>query len=105
MAWMILQAKEAEDWGVKTIAADTVRWFVRVSFSEVGIELECKGEDIDEKAYVFICNNPACRLERKKEVLAVDSKYFRSTEVDLLIGDSTKAQQKYRVGVVMIYKI
>lgn len=94
MMWMILQADEAEDWVIATGKTTPVRDFVRMSFAEVGIELEFKGEGVDEKAYVKYCSNPEFQLEIGKEVLAVDPKYFRPTEVDLLIGDPTKAQTK-----------
>ncbi len=94
MMWMILQADEPEDWVIATGKTTTVRDFVRMSFAEVGIELLFKGNGIDEKAYVVACKNPAYQLEIGKEVLAVDPKYFRSTEVDLLIGDASKAKNK-----------
>ncbi|MDO9276329.1 MAG: GDP-mannose 4,6-dehydratase [Lutibacter sp.] len=94
MMWMILQAEVAEDWVIATGKTTPVRDFVRMSFAEVGIELEFKGEGIDEKAYVKACNNPIFQIEIGKEVLAVDPKYFRPTEVDLLIGDPTKAKTK-----------
>ena len=94
MMWMILQADEAEDWVIATGKTTPVRDFVRMSFAEVGIELEFKGEGVDEKGYVKACNNPEFQLEIGKEVLAVDPKYFRPTEVDLLIGDPTKAKTK-----------
>jgi GDPmannose 4,6-dehydratase len=94
MMWMILQAEEAEDWVIATGTTTPVREFVRMSFAEVGIELEFKGEGVNEKGYVKACKNPEFQLEIGKEVLAVDPKYFRPTEVDLLIGDPTKAQTK-----------
>ena len=94
MMWMILQADEAEDWVIATGKTTPVRDFVRMSFAEVGIELEFKGEGINEKAFVKACNNPTFQIEIGKEVLAVDPKYFRPTEVDLLIGDPTKARTK-----------
>ncbi|PWL39157.1 GDP-mannose 4,6-dehydratase [Flagellimonas aquimarina] len=94
MMWMILQHDEPEDWVIATGKTTTVRDFVRMSFSEVGIELEFKGEGVDEKGYVKACKNPDFQLETGKEILAVDPKYFRPTEVDLLIGDPTKANQK-----------
>ena len=53
-----------------------------------------KGKGVDEKAYIKVCHNPKFQLEIGKEVLAVDPKYFRPTEVDLLIGDPTKAKTK-----------
>ena len=64
-----------------------------MSFAEVGIELEFKGEGENEKAYVTKCNNSEYQLEIGKEVLAVDPRYFRPTEVELLIGDATKAKE------------
>ena len=94
MMWMILQAEEAEDWVIATGKTTPVRDFVRMAFAEVGIELEFKGEGIDEKAFVKSCDNPEFQLEIGKEVLAVDPKYFRPTEVDLLIGDASKANNK-----------
>src|SRR5690606_6753991 len=72
----------------------TVRDFVRMAFAEVGVELEFKGTGAEEKAYVLSCEHPDYQIEIGKEVLAVDAAYFRPTEVDLLIGDPTKANQQ-----------
>ena len=94
MMWMILQAEEPEDWVIATGKTTTVRDFVRFAFKEVGIELEFTGTGVNEKASVLICNNPLFQIEIGKEVLSVDSAYFRPTEVDLLIGDPTKAKEK-----------
>lgn len=94
MMWMILQAEEAEDWVIATGKTTPVRDFVRMAFAEVGIELEFKGTGIDEKAFVVGCSNPEFQLKEGKEVLNVDPKYFRPTEVDLLIGDASKAKNK-----------
>lgn len=94
MMWMILQADEPEDWVIATGVATTVREFVKLAFREVGIKLEFKGEGVDEKGYIASCSIPEFQLETGLEVLAVDPKYFRPTEVDLLIGDATKANTK-----------
>jgi len=94
MMWMILQAEEAEDWVIATNKTTTVRDFVKMSFAEVGIELEFEGQGVNEKAFVKACNSPEYQLPIGKEVLSVDPKYFRPTEVDLLIGDATKAKEK-----------
>lgn len=94
MMWMILQADEPEDWVIATGVTTTVRDFVKLAFNEVGIELEFKGEGVNEKGYVASCSNPEFQLERGLEVVAVDPEYFRPTEVDLLIGDATKANTK-----------
>lgn len=94
MMWMILQAEKPEDWVIATGKTTAVRDFVRMSFAEVGIELEFSGEGVDEIATVKSCSNPKYQLEIGKQVLAVDPKYFRPTEVDLLIGDASKARNK-----------
>jgi len=94
MMWMILQAEQPEDWVIATGKTTTVREFVRMSFKELGIELEFKGAGVEEKAFVVACNNDEFKLEIGKEVLSVDPSYFRPTEVDLLIGDPTKAKEK-----------
>ena len=62
------------------------------------LELEFTGEGINEVAKVKSCSNPDYQLEIGKEVLSIDEKYFRPTEVDLLVGDPTKAKQKLRLG-------
>ncbi|WP_303316578.1 GDP-mannose 4,6-dehydratase [Flavivirga abyssicola] len=94
MMWMILQADKAEDWVIATGKTTTVRDFVKMSFAHVGIELEFSGENENEKGYIKACNNPKYQLEIGKEIITVDAKYFRPTEVDLLIGDATKAKEK-----------
>ena len=94
MMWMILQADEPEDWVIATGTTTTVRDFVRMAFSFAGIELEFKGVGIEEKGYIKACTNPDYQLEIGSEVLAVDPTYFRPTEVDLLLGDPTKANKK-----------
>jgi GDPmannose 4,6-dehydratase len=94
MMWMILQADQPEDWVIATGKTTTVRDFVRMSFAEVGVTLEFKGDGVDEIAVVATCTNPMYQLEIGKEVVAVDPRYFRPTEVDLLIGDPTKANSK-----------
>lgn len=89
--WLILQQDVAEDYVIATGVTTRVREFVRMSFAEVGIELEFRGEGVTEKAYVAKCTNPEYQLPIGKEVVAVDPNYFRPTEVDLLLGDPTKA--------------
>ena len=94
MMWMILQAEVAEDWVIATGLTTTVRDFVKMSFNEVGIELEFKGKGLEEKAYVTVCNHKDFQVAIGKEVLSIDPSYFRPTEVDLLIGDPSKAKKK-----------
>ena len=94
MMWMILQADEAEDWVIATGKTTSVRDFVKMSFAEVGIVLDFIGEGAEERAVVRSCNNSEYQIEVGTEVLSVDPKYYRPTEVDLLIGDPTKANIK-----------
>ena len=94
MMWMILQAEKPEDWVIATGVTTTVREFVKMSFREVGIEIEFNGVGVNERANIISCNNPDFQLKKGKEVIKIDSKYFRPTEVDLLIGDPTKAKEK-----------
>jgi GDPmannose 4,6-dehydratase len=92
--WMILQADKAEDWVIATGTTTTIRDFVKMAFSYIGVELEFKGSGVNEKAVIKCCNNEKFQLEIGKEILSIDPKYFRPTEVDLLIGDPTKAKIK-----------
>ncbi|MFT5249110.1 MAG: GDPmannose 4,6-dehydratase, partial [bacterium] len=94
MMWMILQANEAEDWVIATGTTTTIRDFVKMAFSHIGVELEFKGSGVNEKGIIKSCNNEKYQLEIGKEILSIDPKYFRPTEVDLLIGDPTKAKTK-----------
>lgn len=92
--YLILQQDTAEDYVIATGVTTRVRDFVRMAFNEVGITLEFKGEGANERGFVVSCSNPEFQLETGKEVVAVDPKYFRPTEVDLLIGDPTKSNTK-----------
>ena len=92
--WLILQQDKPEDYVIATGVTTRVREFVRMAFAFVGIEIEFKGEGVDEIGVVKACNNPAYQIEIGKEVVAVDPRYFRPTEVELLIGDPTKSQTK-----------
>jgi GDPmannose 4,6-dehydratase len=94
MMWMILQAEKAEDWVIATGRTSTIRDFVKMAFNHIGVELEFSGDGVDEIATVKSCSNPTYNLEIGKGVLSIDPKYFRPTEVDLLIGDPTKAKEK-----------
>lgn len=92
--YLILQQDTPEDYVIATGVTTRVREFVRMSFKELGIEVEFRGEGVNEKGYVVSCANPDYQVEIGKEVVAVDPKYFRPTEVDLLIGDPTKSKTK-----------
>ena len=92
--YLILQQAEPEDYVIATGITTEIRDFVRMAFAEVGIELDFKGKGADEKAFIAKCNDARYKLPVGKEILSVDPTYFRPTEVDLLIGDPTKARTK-----------
>jgi GDPmannose 4,6-dehydratase len=92
--WLMMQQEKPEDYVLATGVTTTVRDFIKMAFNEVGIELEFKGTGIDEKAFVLKCNNPDYQLPAGKQVVAIHPRYFRPAEVDLLIGDPTKANTK-----------
>lgn len=92
--WLILQQESPEDFVIATGKTTSVRDFVRMAFSRVGVELEFRGEGVEEKGYVAKASDPEFPLEVGKLVIAVDPEYFRPTEVDLLIGDPSKAETK-----------
>src|SRR6185312_9983136 len=100
--WLMLQQDKAEDFVIATGVTTTVRGFIRLSFAELGIEIEFSGKDEHEKGVVIDIDeqrmeelglNPDA-LKFGQTVVKVDPKYFRPTEVDLLIGDATKAKEK-----------
>ncbi len=92
--WLILQQDKPEDFVIATGVTTTVRDFVKMSFKHVGVEIEFKGEGVEEKGYVLSCSNTDYQLAKGTEVVCVDPKYFRPTEVELLIGDPTKSKTK-----------
>ena len=92
--WRILQQEEAEDFVIATGITTTVRDFTKMAFSEAGIEIDFIGEGKSEKGIVISCSNEKYQLPEGQEVVAIDPNYFRPTEVDLLIGDATKAKEK-----------
>ncbi|MFZ7943337.1 GDP-mannose 4,6-dehydratase [Neobacillus sp. 19] len=92
--WLMLQQKNPQDFVIATGITTKVREFVRLAFGQVGIEIEFKGENQEEKGYVKTCHHPEFQLPAGKQVVAVDPRYFRPTEVDFLLGDPTKAKQE-----------
>lgn len=92
--WRILQQDTPEDYVIATGITTPVRDFVRMAFAEVGIEVSFTGEGVNEVGVVTACNNEEFLLPIGKEIVAVDPRYFRPTEVELLIGDPTKSKTK-----------
>ena len=83
----MLQQKEAEDYVLATGETTSVRDFVSMAFKETGVDIEWKGSGVDEKGYDAATGTL---------LVQVDPKYFRPTEVDLLIGDSSKAKKNLK---------
>ena len=92
--WLILQQEVAEDYVIATGVTTRVREFVRMSFAYLGIEVGFEGEGANEIGKVMACHNSAYQIEIGKTVVSVDERYFRPTEVELLIGDPTKSMTK-----------
>ena len=92
--WRMLQQDVPEDYVLATGKTTTVKDFAKLCFAEAGIEIAFKGEGIDEKGYVVKCNNPLYQLPEGQEIITIDPKFFRPTEVELLVGDATKARTK-----------
>jgi GDPmannose 4,6-dehydratase len=90
--WLILQQEKPDDYVIATGITTSVRDFVKMSFAECGIQLEFNGQNENEVGKIVSCSNPKYQLEIGKEIVKVDPNYFRPTEVDLLIGDATKAK-------------
>jgi GDPmannose 4,6-dehydratase len=101
--WLILQQEKPEDYVIATGVTTTVRDFVRMSFAELGIEVEFSGKDQYERGVIIDVDQDLVRclglndenLKPGTVVVQVDEKYFRPTEVDLLLGDPTKSNTNF----------
>lgn len=91
--WLMLQQDKPEDLVIATGVTSSIRDFVKLAFEEIGVEVEFTGEGVNEVAKVTKCKNPDYPVALGTEVVRVSPEYFRPTEVDLLIGDSSKAQK------------
>lgn len=92
--WLMMQQDVAEDFVIATGVTTMVRDFITLAFRHVGVEIQYKGEGVHETAVVVSSSNPDYYVKPGTQVLAVDEKYFRPTEVDLLLGNPTKAKTK-----------
>lgn len=92
--YLMLQQEKAEDYVVATGITTSVRDFIRMAFAEAGIEVEFSGKDEEEKAVVVKCHFDNPHLKPGQELVKIDKRYYRPAEVDLLIGDSSKAREK-----------
>ena len=92
--WLILQQEVPEDYVIATGVTTRVRDFVSMAFEFLGIEVGFEGEGVNEVGKVVACHSPSYQIEIGKIVVSVDERYFRPTEVELLIGDPTKSMTK-----------
>lgn len=104
--YLILQQDKPDDYVISTGVTTTIRDFIKLSFREVGIEVDFKGKDIDEKGIISAIDDAtfankvgleyidSIKKRIGETVVGVDASYFRPTEVELLIGDNTKAKEK-----------
>ncbi len=92
--WLMLQQSRPEDYVIATGINTTVREFVRMAFREAGVEVEFKGSKEKEVGFISRIHNASLGLKEGAEVVAIDPRYHRPTEVDLLIGDPTKAHEQ-----------
>lgn len=100
--WKILQHETAEDWVIATGVTTSVRDFIRMAFAETGVGLHFTGQGQDEVGIIDLIDEAAfeqavhqvCPFTPGEVVVRVDPNYFRPTEVDLLVGDATKAREK-----------
>ncbi|MGG1312288.1 MULTISPECIES: GDP-mannose 4,6-dehydratase [Cohnella] len=92
--WLMLQQPDAEDYVISSGMTTEVREFVRLAFDELGIEVVFQGNGLSEKGIVRSCRLPEFQLPAGREIVAVDARYFRPSEVDLLLGDPAKARTR-----------
>ena len=89
--WLILQQEKPEDYVIATGVTTSVRDFIRMAFEKIGVELEFRGSGVEEVGLVR-SSSGEFNFQEGQELVKVDPRYFRPTEVDLLIGDATKAR-------------
>lgn len=89
--WLMMQQEKPEDYVIATGVTTSIRDFTKMAFSEVGIEIEFQGAGVDEIGVVKNCRDERYQVPVGQTVVSVDPVYFRPTEVELLIGDPTKA--------------
>lgn len=93
--WLMLQQEQPEDFVLATGVTTYIRDFVRMAFAEVGVTLAFSGEGVNEIGTIAAIENVQhSSMKVGQVVVKVDPRYYRPTEVDLLIGDATKAKKK-----------
>ena len=92
--WLMMQQEQAEDYVIATGVTTSIRDFLRMAFGEVGIEIEFTGKGVDETGIIASCRDKRYQVRVGQKVVGVNPVYFRPTEVDLLIGDASKARRQ-----------
>tara|TARA_B100000161_G_scaffold265467_1_gene241842 strand:+ start:5297 stop:6364 length:1068 start_codon:yes stop_codon:yes gene_type:complete len=92
--WLVLQANEPDDWVISTGKTTSVRDFVCLAFDYIGVKLKFSGSGLNEVGIVESCSNENYQIKLGKVVVRVNANYFRPTEVDVLVGDSSKAKKE-----------
>jgi GDPmannose 4,6-dehydratase len=112
--WLMMQQEEPEDFVIATGVTTKVRDFITAAFKEVGIKLRFESERVDEKEIIDSINKAKFedrtglsasdfQLSSGEAIINVDSRYFRPTEVEVLIGDPTKSKEK--LGWKPVYEL
>lgn len=90
--WLMLQVPKAEDFVIATGVTTTVKDFLIKTFQKLGINIAFRGKDLDEVGYVESVTSPEAKVKKDQVIIRVDPNYFRPTEVELLLGDPSKAK-------------
>lgn len=105
MMWLMLQQDRADDYVVGTGESRSVREFIETAFGYAGVEIAWKGEGVDEAGYVKSCDQKwKDTLQEGREIIRIDPKYFRPTEVDYLLADMTKAKKQLDWEAKILFK-
>ena len=91
--WRILQQDTPDDFVLATGVTTSIRAFLKIAFGRLGVELEYKGTGVKEKGFVASASKQEFNFTEGQELINIDERYFRPTEVDLLVGDPTKAKE------------
>ena len=94
--WLMMQHSKADDFVIATGVTTTVREFIVRVFKQLGVEIEFRGKEVNEVAVVTKVSNTEARVKVGDTVVKIDPKYFRPTEVELLIGDASKAKKELK---------
>jgi GDPmannose 4,6-dehydratase len=92
--WLMLQKNKPDDYVIATGISTSVREFVEKSFDIIGIKLQFEGTGADEKGYCLSSQNSLYHVKKNSLLVAIDPQFYRPTDIDWLIGDTTKARKE-----------